>query len=285
MNYMAQILSGKEVAAALNEKLKLDITELKEKGICPTLATIRIGEADGDIAYERGASKRCESLGVDCRKIILPRDVSEEQLLNVIDEMNRDDSIHGVLLFRPLPKHIDQRKIENALKPEKDVDCMTNLAMYGVFAGTDMGYPPCTPQACMEILDYYGIDVKGKKVVVVGRSLVVGKPLAMMALQKNATVTICHTKTVNMQEITKTADVIIAAVGRAGVITDDYLREGQIVIDVGINVNEEGRLCGDVAYEQAEKLVGAITPVPGGVGSVTTAVLMKHVVQAAYGKC
>ena len=215
------------------------------------------------------------------RSIVLPAEVTQEELLNVIDIVNKDPQIHGVLLFRPLPKHLDAKVIENALLPEKDVDGMTDLSMAGVFTGREIGYPPCTPQACMEILDHYGIDCTGKKAVVVGRSLVVGKPAAMMLLKKNATVTVCHTRTRNMPEITREADILIAAVGHAGAITGEHLGKDQIIIDVGINVNEEGRLCGDVNFEEAEPLAGKITPVPGGVGSVTTTVLMEHVADAA----
>ena len=195
---MAKQLLGKEVTAALNERIKGNVAALQEKGVNPTLCIIRVGENPSDISYERGATKRCETLGVACEKILLPEDVAQEELLAVIDKVNKDDHIHGVLLFRPLPKHLDQAVIENALAPEKDVDCMTDLSMSGVFTGKKIGFPPCTPQACMEILDHYGIDCTGKKAVVIGRSLVVGKPAAMMLVKKNATVTICHTRTVDM---------------------------------------------------------------------------------------
>ncbi|MDO5135125.1 MAG: tetrahydrofolate dehydrogenase/cyclohydrolase catalytic domain-containing protein [Eubacteriales bacterium] len=281
---MAKQLLGKEVTAALNERIKADVAKLQEKGIDPKLCIIRVGENPSDISYERGATKRCETLGVACGKILLPEDVSQEELLKVIQEVNEDDSIHGVLLFRPLPKHLDQAVIENALAPEKDVDCMTDLSMSGVFTGKKIGFPPCTPQACMEILDHYGIDCTGKKAVVIGRSLVVGKPAAMMLIKKNATVTVCHTRTVDMPSAAREADIIIVAAGRAGVIGEEYVKEGQIVIDVGINVNEEGKLCGDVDYPAVEPVVEAITPVPGGVGSVTTSVLVGHVVEAAMRK-
>ena len=190
----------------------------------------------------------------------------------------------ALLLFRPLPKHLDQAVIENALAPEKDVDCMTDLSMSGVFTGKKIGFPPCTPQACMEILDHYGIDCTGKKAVVIGRSLVVGKPAAMMLVKKNATVTICHTRTVDMPSVAREADIIIVAAGRAGVVGAEYVKEGQTIIDVGINVNAEGKLCGDVDYAAVEPIVDAITPVPGGVGSVTTSVLVGHVVEAAMRK-
>ena len=278
---MAKQLLGKEVTAALNEKIKANVAELQGKGVNPTLCIIRVGENPSDISYERGATKRCETLGVACEKILLPGDVTQEELLATIDKVNKDDHIHGVLLFRPLPKHLDQAVIENALAPEKDVDCMTDLSMSGVFTGKKIGFPPCTPQACMEILDHYGIDCTGKKAVVIGRSLVVGKPAAMMLLKKNATVTVCHTRTVDMPSVVKEADIVVVAAGKAGVIDGNYLREGQIVIDVGINVNEEGKLCGDVNFEEAEKIVDAITPVPRGVGGVTTSILLEHVVDAA----
>ena len=278
---MAKQLLGKEVTAALNEKIKANVAELQAKGVNPTLCIIRVGENPSDISYERGATKRCETLGVACEKILLPADVSQEELLSVIDKVNKDPQIHGVLLFRPLPKHLNQSVIENALDPAKDVDCMTDGSMSGVFTGKNVGFPPCTPQACMEILDYYGIDCTGKKAVVVGRSLVVGKPAAMMLIKKNATVTVCHTKTVDMPSVVKEADIVIVAAGRAGVVDASYVAPGQTIIDVGINVNAEGKLCGDVAFDEVEPIVDAITPVPGGVGSVTTSVLVGHVVEAA----
>ena len=278
---MATILSGKAVADAISAKVTEDVIMLKEQGVSPCLAIVRVGENPSDLSYERGAVKRCELTGVEYKKYELPADISEEDLLKVIEEVNGDFGIHGVLLFRPLPKHIDSKKVENALLPEKDVDCMTEGSLSGIFTGSDTGYPACTPQSCIEILDYYGIDITGKNVVVIGRSLVVGKPVSMMLLSRNATVTICHTKTKNMSEISKKADIIIAAAGKAGVVTKDYVSEGQIIIDVGINVNDEGKLVGDVAYDEVSAIVGAITPVPGGVGSVTTSVLISHVVDAA----
>ena len=281
---MAKQLLGKEVTAAMNEKIKANAAKLLEKGITPTLGIIRVGEREDDISYERGATKRCETLGVACEKFILPADVSEEELLSVIDRVNKDDNIHGVLLFRPLPKHLNEEKIINALDIEKDVDGITDGSMAGVFAGKKQGFPPCTPSGCMEILDHYGIDCTGKKAVVIGRSLVVGKPAAMMLIKKNATVTVCHTKTKDMPSVVREADIVIVAAGRAGVVDGSYLRAGQTVIDVGINVNEGGKLCGDVNFEEADRIVDAITPVPGGVGSVTTSVLVSHVVEAAMRK-
>ncbi|MDI9242190.1 bifunctional 5,10-methylenetetrahydrofolate dehydrogenase/5,10-methenyltetrahydrofolate cyclohydrolase [Fusibacillus kribbianus] len=288
---MAKQLLGKEVTAALNEKIMGQVAELKEKGIEPKLCIIRVGENSSDISYEKGATKRCETLGVAVEKILLPEEVTKEELLAVIDKVNKDTSIHGVLLFRPLPKHLkaDQSEIENALDPAKDVDCMTDGSMSGVFTGKPLGFPPCTPQACMEILDYYGIDCKGKNAVVIGRSLVVGKPAAMMLMAKNATVTICHTKTVNTAEIAKNADILVSAAGVLNSLTKDYVRPGQVVIDVSINWDAEkpnskggkGAIAGDAVYSEVEPIVEAITPVPGGVGAVTTSVLVGHVVEAA----
>ncbi len=281
---MAKQLLGKEVTAALNERIKADVAALNAKGIKPTLGIIRVGERPDDLSYERGATKRCETLGVEYKKYLLPADVSQEELLKVVDEVNKDDNIHGVLMFRPLPKHIDQTLVENALAAEKDVDCQTDASLGGVFTGKKVGFPPCTPQACMEILDHYGIDCTGKKAVVIGRSLVVGKPAAQMLIKKNATVTPCHTRTIDMPSVAREGEILIVAAGRAGVVGAEYVSPGQIVIDVGINVNEEGKLCGDVDYAAVEPIVDAITPVPGGVGSVTTSVLVGHVVEAAMRK-
>ena len=289
---MAKLLLGKEVTDALNGKLQERTAALREKGVVPTLAIVRCGANPSDLSYERGATKRAELVGVNVVKFELPEDVTKEALLSKIDEINADDSIHGVLMFRPLPKHLkaDQNEICNRLDPKKDVDCMTDLSNAGVFEGRkDLGFAPCTPEACMEILDFYGIDCKGKNAVVIGRSLVVGKPAAMMLMGKNATVTVCHTKTVNTAEIAKSADILVSAAGVLNSLTKDYVRPGQVVIDVSINWDPEkenskgskGAIAGDAVFSEVEPIVEAITPVPGGVGSVTTSVLMKHVVEAA----
>jgi len=278
---MAQILSGKEVASAINQSVKAEVSELKARGVIPKLAIIRVGEREDDISYERGASKRCGSVGIEVQSIVLPPDASQDELIAVINNVNQDATVHGVLLFRPLPKHMDDNLVRKALLPEKDVDGITDGSMVGIYTGEDIGFPPCTPQACMEILDYYGIDAKGKRAVVIGRSLVVGKPAAMMLLKRHSTVTVCHTRTVDMASVSRSAEILIVSAGKAGIIGADHMNENQIVLDVGINVNDEGKLCGDVDFDSAEPLVRAITPVPGGVGTVTTSVLVKHVALAA----
>ena len=287
---MAKQLLGKEVNEALVAALQARTAALEEKGVKATLGIIRLGENPSDLSYEKGATKRAEEVGVAVKNYILPEDASKEDVLKVIDEVNADASVHGVLMFRPLPKHLknDQDEICNRLDPKKDVDSMTHMSNAGVFEGQDLGYAPCTPAACMEILDHYGIDCKGKNAVVIGRSLVVGKPAAMMLMAKNATVTVCHTRTVNTAEICKRADIIVTAAGVLNSLTKDFVREDQIVIDVSMNWNPEkitskgkGGMSGDCVFDEVEPIVGAITPVPGGVGAVTTTVLMKHVVEAA----
>ncbi len=278
---MAEVLKGKEVVAAMKEKLMADVAELQAKGVNPTLAIVRVGERPDDISYEKGAMTRCKGIGVAVKNFVLPADCTQDDLLKVIQEVNEDKEIHGCLLFRPLPKTMDENFIRNQLDPAKDVDGITDLSMAGTYACTELGFPPCTPTACMEILEHFGIDLKGKKVCVVGRSLVVGKPAAIMAIQRNGTVTVCHTKTKDMASVARDADVIIAAAGKAGVVGEGFFKEGQIVIDVGINFDEDGNMKGDVDFAAAEPVVAAITPVPGGVGTVTTSVLVKHVIQAA----
>ena len=288
---MAKRLLGKEVNEAIVANLLERTNALREKGIVPTLGILRVGANPSDLSYEKGATTKGEQVGVDVKKFELPEDATKEQVLAMIDQLNADDSIHGVLMFRPLTKHLknDQNEICNRLDPKKDVDCMTHLSNAGVFEDRkDLGYAPCTPAACMEILDHYGIDCKGKNAVVIGRSLVVGKPAAMMLMSKNATVTICHTKTVNTAEICKNADIIISAAGVLKSLTADYVRPGQVVIDVSMNWDAEkittkgkGGMSGDAIFDEVEPIVDAITPVPGGVGAVTTSVLMKHVVEAA----
>lgn len=278
---MATILKGTPVAAALNRRTQALCEELNTRGIVPTLAVVRVGAREDDLSYERGVVKRCESLGVAVQKFVLDAQATQEELLAVIDKINRDAALHGCLLFRPLPPQMDDRQVRAALAPEKDVDGVTDLSLAGVFTNAPVGFPPCTAQACAEILDFYGIDLSGKRVTVVGRSLVVGKPTAMLLDKRNATVTMCNSRTRDLPNLCREADVVVAAMGKMGAIGGDCLRPGQVVVDVGIHVDADGKLRGDVCFDQAEPVVEAITPVPGGVGAVTTSVLVSHVVQAA----
>ena len=279
---MAELLKGADVVNALNDKMIKEIEILKGKGISPTLAILRVGERPDDISYEKTATKRSETVGVAVKNVLLPEDVTQDVLMQNVEALNNDDSVHGVLIFRPLPKHLDENAVCAALKPEKDIDGITEGSLAGVFTGNGKGFAPCTAQACVEILDHFNIDCKGKRAVIIGRSLVVGKPAAIMLMGKHATVTVCHTRTVDMPSVAKNAEILIVAAGKMESITKDYLSPGQIVIDVGINWNDEkGKLCGDVKFDDAEPIVAAITPVPGGVGTVTTSVLISHVVEAA----
>lgn len=279
---MANLLKGKEVAQAINERSKKDVESLKAKGINPTLAILRVGEREDDLSYERGASKRCNEVGVDVKVVALPANVDKETFYKELDKLNNDSNVHGILVFRPIPKELDNELCRNSINPKKDVDGCSDSSLAGVFTNQKLGFAPCTAQAAIEILDYYNIDVTGKNVVVLGRSLVVGKPVAMMLTNKNATVTICHTKTVDTPSITKKADIVITATGQMESLDASYFNEGQTVIDVGISWNDaKQKLCGDVLFDEVEPIVDSITPVPGGVGSVTTSVLVNHVVEAA----
>ena len=279
---MAELLKGADVVSALNDKMTAEIGVLKSKGVTPTLAILRVGERPDDVSYEKSATKRCETVGVAVRHIVLPNDVTQDDVIKSITELNNDAGVHGVLIFRPLPKHISDEAVRATLDPEKDVDGITDGSLAGVFTGSGRGFAPCTAQACVEILDYYNIECTGKRVAMIGRSLVVGKPLSIMLMGKNATVTVCHTRTVDVPAVTRNADILIVAAGQMEGLTKEYFSPGQVVIDVGINWNEQkGKLCGDVLFEDAEPVVAAITPVPGGVGTVTTSVLVSHVVEAA----
>ena len=278
---MAEHWKGAPVAQAMTERLALRADQLRGLGIIPTLAIVRVGERPEDLSYERGALRRCETVGIAVKQFALPKESSHGDLLAVIQQINTDREIHGCLLFRPLPPQMDEGAICAALDPAKDVDGITAGSLASVFTGGGAGYPPCTAPACMEILDHYGCDLTGKRAVVVGRSLVVGRPLSMLLLRKNATVTLCHSRTADLAAECRRAEVLIAAAGRANMIGRDHLAPGQLVLDVGINVDEDGNLVGDVDFTAADAIVGAVTPVPGGVGAVTTSVLAAHVIQAA----
>ena len=279
---MAEILKGAPVAAALSESVRSEVDELKAQGIVPMLAIVRVGERPDDLAYERGAMKRAEKVGVEVRSEVFPEDITEEEFFRELDRINKDDAVHGILMFQPLPKHIDTAGARDRIDPAKDIDGCTAISMAGVFTNRPLGFPPCTAAAAMEILHYYGIDPKGKRAAVIGRSLVIGRPVAMMLMHENATVTNCHTRTTDVPGITRTADILIAAAGVLRSVTPEYVNPDQIVIDVGINWDEKkGGIAGDVDFDAVEPVVKAITPVPGGVGSVTSTILMKHVVEAA----
>lgn len=279
---MAEVLKGNAVTAAINERTSAAVEELKTKGVIPTLCIVRVGERPDDLSYENGAVKRAAAVGVEVVKKVFPADVTEEELINAIKEINSDASIHGVLMFKPLPKSINESLVCNTLAPEKDMDGITDLSMAGVYAQKPLGYSPCTAQAVIELLDHYGVELTGRNVTVIGRSLVIGKPVSMMLIKKNATVTICHTRTKDLPAVCRKADILVAAAGKAGMVNADFVHEGQIVIDVGINwCEEKQKIVGDVDFDAVSPIVSALTPVPGGVGGVTTSVLMSHVAEAA----
>jgi len=278
---LGMLMKGSEVTNAMKGKMIIEVEELKSRGVFPTLAIVRLGEKPDDLAYERGAIKRCEGVGIRCRVFEFPENISTEELISETNKINNDENIHGILMFRPLPKHIDEEKITRAISPYKDIDCMNPINMAKVFAGDESGFAPCTPEAVIEMINHYKIPVEGKNVVIIGRSMVVGKPLSMLLLKKHGTITICHTRTKKIEEICKRADILIAAAGKAKIVNKDFVSPGVIVFDVGINVDSEGKLCGDVDFDSVVEIAGSITPVPGGVGTVTTSVLAKHVIRAA----
>ena len=279
---MADLLKGAPVAKALTAELAERAQALRAAGVVPTLAIVRVGEREDDLSYERGALKRCEKVGIEAKRILLPADAVQERLMAAIDEVNADAAIHGCLMFRPLPATLDENAAAAALDPAKDVDSMTPASLLTTLSGRGEGFAPCTAEAVLAILDHYGVALDGAKVAVVGRSLVIGKPVAAMLTARNATVTTCHTHTRDLAAECRAADIVVAAVGRARTIGADAVSAGQTVIDVGINWDEAtGKLVGDVDFDAADPVVGAITPVPGGVGAVTTAILAKHVIEAA----
>lgn len=278
---MSVIMKGAEVAAAMKEELLQEIGELARKEIVPQLGIVRVGARPDDLAYERGAVKKMGSMGIRCAVTELPESISQSDFETAFSAVNNDPEIHGILLFRPLPRQLDEEAIRGMIDPKKDIDCMSPVNSAKVFSGDESGFAPCTPEAVMEVLAHYGVDLKGKRVTVVGRSMVVGRPLAMLMLKKNATVTICHTRTQDLAGTCRNAEILVAAAGKAGMITADFVTGNSIVVDVGINVGSDGKLCGDVAFDTVAPMVASITPVPGGVGTVTSTVLAKHVVRAA----
>ncbi len=279
---MAILLRGKPVADAIGESLRPRIASLAEAGVTPTLAIIRVGEREDDLSYERGAQKRFDGLGLRIRHITLDEACSQDDLMCAIERVDDDRGIHGCLLMRPLPEHLDEAAACQALHPDKDVDGITEGSLFALFAGQRRGFAPCTADACIKLLEHYGYQLEGAEATVVGRSMVIGKPVAMLLLNANATVRITHTRTKELDAACRQADILVVACGQARAIGMDAVRTGQVVVDVGINWDaEDERLVGDVAFDEVEPVVDAITPVPGGVGSVTTAVLAEHVVTAA----
>lgn len=278
---MADILRGAPAAEALSGALALRVRALRDRGVLPLLTVLRVGARPDGVAYENSILKRCAKAGVEVRRSLLPEDCARARLLDAVRAINEDPSVHGCLLLSPLGNLALEEEARALLAPEKDVDGMTPLSLAAVFTGRGPGYPPCTAQACLEILDHYQIPLGGRRAVVIGRSLVVGRPLAMMLQARDATVTLCHSRTEGLPGICREAGILIAAAGRAGLVDRSFLSPGQVVIDVGASVDENGKLRGDVRFGEAESIVSAVTPVPGGVGAVTTAVLCKHVVEAA----
>lgn len=277
-----EILKGLPVANAINEKLMEQVKSIE--GPLPQLAIIRVGERPDDCSYERGAVKKMDKVGVRCTTYTFDADIDNETFQAEFDKINENPDIDGILMLRPLPKQLDEKQIENKIDPRKDLDGISPLNLAKVYAGDESGYAPCTAEAVIEMLDYAGIDIKGKRVTVVGRSLVIGKPVSMLLMKRNATVTVCHTKTVDMAGTCKNAEILVAAAGSARMIKKEYVADGAVVIDVGINVDDEGSLCGDVDFDAISDIAAAATPVPGGVGSVTTSVLAKHLVKAAMAR-
>lgn len=274
-----ETLKGLPVANAINDRIA--DTMKSWTGRLPHLAIIRVGERPDDMSYERGATKKMEKVGFDCTSYTFPADIDNDTFQKEFDKINEDDNIDGILLLRPLPKHLDEQAVVNRINPNKDLDGISLVNMAKVYAGDETGFAPCTAEAVIEMLDYAGIDLKGKRVAVVGRSLVIGKPVAMLLMKQNATITVCHTKTIDMPGTCKNAEVIVAAAGVAKMIDSSYVADGAVVIDVGINVDDEGNLCGDVNFDDISGVASVATPVPGGVGSVTTSVLAKHLLAAA----
>lgn len=284
---MAELLKGAPVAQALSERIQENCRRLEERGITPTFGIVRVGERPDDLAYERGACKRAEKLGVRVKKIQMPADVTEEELIAALRRINEDGEIHGCLLFRPLPPHLDTNAVSKVLSPEKDVDAITITSMGGLLTNTQIGFAPCTATACLELLRYYQIPLVGKKTVVIGKSPTVGLPTALLLMNEEATVSVCHilSDPADTLRLCQEADLIVSAAGCANLIRAEHVHPGQVIVDVGVNVGPDGKLCGDVAFDEVEPIVAAITPVPGGVGAVTSTVLVGHAVEAAVRTC
>lgn len=271
-------LRGKKVSDGIKEYVS---KELETLTFVPKLAIVRVGENPDDMSYERGATKKLKSFGLDVASYVFPQDISDEDFKKAFKDINEDDEVTGILLLRPLPHTINEKDIENMIDPKKDLDGISPINIAKVFAGDTTGFSPCTAEAVIEVLKAYDIELTGKRVTVIGRSMVVGKPVSMLLLKENATVTMTHTRTVDLKKTCSDAEIVIAAAGRAKMLNSDYCGQDAVMIDVGINVDENGKLCGDVDYATLDGKASAATPVPGGIGTITTAVLAKHLIQAA----
>lgn len=274
-----KLLKGAPVSAAIREWAAEEIKQLQ--GSVPKLAIIRVGEKPDDMSYERSAVKKMEAFGLRVQTFVFPKDISDEEFKEAFQKINKDPDVTGILLLRPLPRQIKEKEIEAMIDPRKDLDGISPVNIAKVFSGDPSGFAPCTAEAVIEILKANNISIEGKRAAVIGRSMVIGKPLSMLLLKENATVTICHTRTKELPEICRQAEILVAAAGKAGMVEESWVSDGAVVIDVGINVDENGKLCGDVDQASMESRNLLLTPVPGGVGAVTTAVLAKHLIQAA----
>lgn len=274
-----ELLKGAPVSAAIREWAAEEIKQLQ--GPVPKLAIIRVGEKPDDMSYERSAVKKMEAFGLRVQTFVFPKDISDEEFKEAFQKINKDPAVTGILLLRPLPEQIKEKEIEVMIDPRKDLDGISPVNIAKVFSGDPSGFAPCTAEAVIEILKANNISIEGKRAAVIGRSMVIGKPLSMLLLKENATVTICHTRTKELPEICRQAEILVAAAGKAGMVEESWVSDGAVVIDVGINVDENGKLCGDVDQASMESRNLLLTPVPGGVGAVTTAVLAKHLIQAA----
>lgn len=272
-------LKGKPVADKICEDVKQKVEELKAQGKTACLATVRVGKKPEDIYYEQAAIKRMKSVGIETKKLVFDDRISEDELIEEIKKLNDDEAVSGILLFMPLPKHIDGDKVRNTIATLKDVDGLTDENALKIYKNDRTGFAPCTPSAVMNLLRFYGIDIQGKNAVIIGRSMVVGKPLSMLMLRDNATVTICHTKTKDIASVCRNADILVASAGSAKIVKADFVKKNAVVIDVGINEDENGNMCGDVDFDDVRDVAKAVTPVPGGIGSITTSILAKHVVR------
>jgi methylenetetrahydrofolate dehydrogenase (NADP+)/methenyltetrahydrofolate cyclohydrolase len=278
---MSILMKGPEIASQIKPEIKENIETLISKGVKPTLAAVRVGNKPDAVNYQNSTTKFLSNLSIECHPFYFEEDIDKETFLEGLREINKMPGIHGVLLFRPIPDHLECRELEYVVSPVKDVDGMNPLNFGLVCADDESGHAPCTAEAVMKILKFHNIEISGKNAVVIGRSMVIGKPVAMLLLNESATVTICHSKTENLKEICAQADILVAAIGRANFVTKDFIKPGAVVVDVGININKEGKLTGDVDFEEVSQIANYITPVPGGVGSVTNAVMAEHIAKAA----